>query len=729
MRVLILSAEPRLVDLVKGFVGPQHAFTDAAQWSAGQAILFRERFDLVCLDFECIKNEPLEAFITFDNILTKENTVGCLMVRQTTRQTEQLHNSLESMRETIDMSLGKQHFQDRVQKVARDAMEAAQRHKEDLSGESNEILQIEGVLPQIDRGSLSEVPLSRVLYTCHVRKMTGFLKISNSARSGEIGFDEGEIKIAPGFATLPEIMGMFSWGGGEYQFTPASSPGGKREPTLAVIEHGLTRIPQQNLIEDMKPWMERYPVVTNHWEERASSLDQFTALHALMRVLDGRSNLSRVLSKMGSLAQEAYKAAYFAINTDMVYLHDAPAIRGAVLTYSRDIRLERERVDEAARQQTKAFRASSEERSALEDELQDQLMGMKGLTPHQIFGVWEGCGRSVVQERFYALVKEHHPDVYGGNVSGRVKQLAQEIFILIKNTYAELQKLEKAQTVPPPTSSAAAPTARPAGTAPVMPGPTAVSATGTVRAIPAGATPSGGAEPSTSFAPRATEEVRPDVQSRIERLSGFKQRQQQKMRRVSSHGMAVDSEAELDEESQASEVISEPEPDPEAVREAERQAKLKLLMQKASKVSHPNAPNPARDAFNVGFGLYKEGLFPKALVDLEKAYQLAPDDPLYQTFYAYVLFKVKPDQHERAEELLKVVLQSGHRQAMPDAYLFMGYILKARNEQDKAIKHFERALKLNPGCVEAEREMRHAAIREKRNTSDPGSFIKNLFKK
>lgn len=743
MRVLIISSEPRLTELIKVQVGAQHDVTVETQWGVGQATLFKERFDLVCMDFESLRQERLDAFITIDNILTNENTIGCLLVRRATRQTLELRQGLKSLHEMIDMSLGKQNFQQRLSEIIDAAANASSNRNIDESVETDHILQLEVELPQLERGRLSAVPLARLLYTCHVRKASGFLRLTAGGKTAEIALDQGHIKLAPGYASAAEIINVFAWVGGEYAFTEATPPAGTREETLRVIEHGLSRIPNQLLMNAMDPYMDRFPVVTNHWEERQHTLDDFTALHALMRVIDGRSSWNRVLGKMGSLAHEAFKAAYFAVHTDLIHTHETPSIRGAVLTYARDIRLARERVDEAARQQTKAFRASSDERSTLEHELEDALMGMRAMTPHQIFGVWEGCGREVVQERFYLLVKEHHPDVYGGNVTGRVKQLAQEIFILVKDTYTKLLKVEKAQTVAPPAQTH--------GRAPSAAAVTSVSRTGTARTLTPDATrpkTQPGEEPSRQFAARVpaetpttlanhastsldeASEVRPDVRARIERLSGYRQKQQQRMRRISAHGASLDtrpepSEVSFSEVSELSEPSGPPEPDPEA----ERQAKLKILMQKASKGTHPNAPNPAKDAFNAGYKLYREEMYQRAYAEFLRAYELAPDDALYQTFYAYLLFKLYPDKHERSEEILRDVLVSGNRQAMPDAYLFMGHILKARNEMDKAMKHYERAFKLNPACVEAERELRLAAIRNKRNASEPGSFIKNLFKK
>ena len=73
--------------------------------------------------------------------------------------------------------------------------------------------------------------------------------------------------------------------------------------------------------------------------------------------------------------------------------------------------------------------------SKTERELQRRFESLQDKSHYEIFDVWEGCGREVVQERYYTLVKQNHPDRYGGNVSDKVKKLSQEIFLLIQNAF------------------------------------------------------------------------------------------------------------------------------------------------------------------------------------------------------------------------------------------------------------------------------------------------------
>jgi len=326
----------------------------------------------------------------------------------------------------------------------------------------------------------------------------------------------------------------------------------------------------------------------------------------------------------------------------------------------------------------------------LEAELEASLRKIESLSKYQIFDVPKGCGRQAVHARYRELVKTHHPDVYGGNVTPRVKELSHDVFMIIKDRYLSLLAAELDQPVQP-TSTAAK-------------------------------QGEGLAETSST-------------KERIESLSGYKAQVTRRERRNSAHGLSGESEAmfhglELDSEAFQSEVSDAQELGAETSA-AERKQKVEALATRSQEVLRGNT-TPARQAFNTGFLLYKEDKFPEALALIKRAYELNPD-PLNKTYYAHLLFKLDPDQHRFAETLLREVISGAEkpesRQALPDAHLFMGHLLKARNQPDKALANYAIAFKLNPGCVEAEREVRRAEMRSKRLSTNPGVFLKNLFKK
>lgn len=735
-KVLIISAEPRLVDVIKGVLtADSFELTVVDRWAQGQARLFKDRFDFVVLDYECLKLEALNAFITIDNILLKENTVGLLLVRAISERSQQLEQSLQSIRKTLDMSVGKPAFVKALAaEIARHPSEAKPR---DFSTEDSSYAHVEFELPSIQSGSLQGESVIRALYACRIRKESGWLTVKSGQRSMRFGLNVGELVIPEG-SSRGEVLNVFSWERPSYAFESAKISGSS-ESMLDFLRDGLSKVRREEMLEGIGPVMSQYPAPTNLWEDRKSQLDDFAALHAIARLCDGKTSWTEVLNRMGSLANQAMAAGYFAQQTDLIYTQESPGARGVLITYGRAVRQARQKVADTQRKSTKAFRAASGERDALESELREQLQAMREKSPHEIFEVWEGCGSAVVRDQFYVLVKEHHPDVYGGNVTGQVKTYAQEIFIGVKNAYKELLKVEREQTVGPPPEfgagldAASEPSdfARTEGTDPrrrslhETPGPSDRMQ----RTRSAVGTPILPHEESEA----SVETPRVDVKSRIEKLSGFRRRQARKSRRRSTPGKGLDMGSEVEDlvaESEASEVSEAEESAPEtSPEEAERQAKLERLRKKAEDVGSPNTPDPAKDAFNEGYRAFREDKHQHAYACFKKAHDLKPEDGLYLTFYGYLMFKLEPEKLIEAEELIRKALQTGNRQAMPDACLFFGHILKAKGQTEKAYKQYRRALKLNPASVEAQREVRLAKMRDKRRTSEPGTFIKNLFKK
>ncbi len=752
--VLIISAEPRLADAIKDAVGSaENHFTVVDRWATGQALLFKDHFDVVCLDYECLKLEALDAFITIDNVFQKEQTVGVLLVRQLSQRARDLESSLQSIKSTIDMSQGKPQFVEKLTRVFSSLAEIRARLDE-RSVEIDNIITLEKDLPNVENGSLSSVPLSRLFYALRVRKESGVLTVTAGGRSGKVAFRQGELAEGPGYGSRSDALSMFEWVGGSYTFE-RKEVSGNAVDTFSLILAGVSRVPYQSLLDALQTQVELYPVPTNLWEDRQEKTKDFVALSAFMRVCDGATSLNDVVTGLGSMSHEGFKAAYYAVQTDLVHLHDSKNASGAIITYDRDIRRQREKVDAEKVKQTKAFRATAD-RSELEKELNAQLQFMKRASPHDVFGVWEGCGRKVVQERFYALVKETHPDVYGGNVSGEVKTLSQEIFMLVKATYQGLLKVERQQTVAPPADydvpddgeGLGEPSEvnfkdgeRPrTGTSNrplrVTPTPKRTPQATPVQKVERRPTP----RPASAATP-SEERRKTDVASKIAQLSGFQKRKSRVARRRSKTDPGQNAakapefdESNLEEFSDLSEAHESENSLGEESTPAEldeRKQRLEALMKRTSEKTGAGAPDPAKDAFNEGFQLFRAEDNAKAYEYFQKAYELDKEDARYLTFYGYMMYLNEPHRIDEAEDIIRKALNTkkNAKAARPDTHLFWGHILKARGLTEKALKQYEAALRLNPLSKEAEREIRLGKMRAKRRTSEPGTFIKNLFKK
>ena len=176
-------------------------------------------------------------------------------------------------------------------------------------------------------------------------------------------------------------------------------------------------------------------------------------------------------------------------------------------------------------------------------------------------------------------------------------------------------------------------------------------------------------------------------------------------------------------------VSSEPSIETEEERKnRERMEKLKALRDRAQE-NKPGAVTGAQELFREGFKLYREEEFEDAFQKFKRAYEQEPDRAAHVAFYAFLWFKTDPEHARDAEELLRKAIEMNDRQTQPDALLFLAHMVKARGEPETALKFYEKAFALNPNSREAERELRLAKIRGGSRASEPGTFIKNLFKK
>jgi curved DNA-binding protein CbpA len=413
----------------------------------------------------------------------------------------------------------------------------------------------------------------------------------------------------------------------------------------------------------------------------------------------------------------------------------------------------------------------------IERELERRFETIQKQSSYEVFGVWEGCGSDVVKERYYALVKENHPDRYGGNVSDKVKRLSQEIFLQIQKSFRQLLKVETIQRKPDPnknTDRAAAidrlsklanqKTAERRDSEPAEASSQAPPIT-THFHEPA-------PEPGMSAASEVFEAVTISTRDAdtIEEDSLPEEERRAKLARLAR--LARNKPTTGTTRTPSRPIHNTSPPSSNVLDEEERRAKLARLASKRSappamqaptrtiaatpaptsrddqsspgpqlttqKAQLPTDPQTPKDHFNLGYHEFRIKKRPRhALQHLEQAYQGEPQNALYSTYYGYVLFLIRPEEKATSEQLLKQALESNDRTAAPDAHLFMGYLLKTHGSDKKkqqAHKHFQQALALNPASHEAEREIRLYEKRQQqqqqpRPQDDVGAFLGKFFKK
>ncbi len=421
-------------------------------------------------------------------------------------------------------------------------------------------------------------------------------------------------------------------------------------------------------------------------------------------------------------------------------------------------------------------------------ELERRYEKMRRARAHDVFGLWEGCGRDLVNEKFYELVKEYHPDKYAAD-STRARELAQEVFLLVRSARTKLLKIEREQTRSSPGSDrqdamerlkrragglnmdgldalsqaseayeamSSAQQETLASSRSFEPPKIEVNRSSEVsRPSETGAqlsattsSPSGLSEPSMSSAER---------RQALEALAS-KRTRRTPLRRAQITRPSTGDDTSLSAEDRAAKLAALASKRPKAPFELSQASAVSLATESSSSLANSSSPSvlptagfrpgdvtdtnsmeqlTPKEAFRRGYQDFKLERYESALNALGFAYNSETENSLFMTYYAYVLFKVDANTHKsEAEKLLRAAIRTGDRQALPDAHLFLGLILStAPNKAREAQKHFRAALHLNPSSHEAQRQVRLFEMRQRNKADAPeeegdgGSLFKKLFKK
>lgn len=766
-KLLLISASNSLENRLGNLIEATSDLGRVSSWDEAHRALSKSSPAAVLIDADLADPSTVSELVRLDNVLTKDDKPAYFVGQDDQGQLREWAGMFDSVQAVVSPADRPRKLREHVESHLSETCDSAEADAgDDRSGdEPDESTEVVVRLPKIDDGTLKNLSLGRILYILNIREQTGALKLSTDNMDRSFAFQEGRFVDAPNHDDRRALTGAFAWPKGDFQFEPRNSLSGSASSTSAVIIEGLsTHRAHRQLMNGLMSRMQAYPVVTQLWDHRRSDLD-WDILEPFLDHCDGRTDLETIFSQLGDRVTTAFQAAAFARDTDLIVFRGQQTPGGVELEYDHDTTTSSsDNRAESTAESSKAERATGTERLELKRELNTFLDELESMSSHDIFGLWEGCGRELVKKTYYRMVKEHHPDVYGGNVSPRIRATAQEIFVQIREAYTELLKAEDEQTQPPPDNFDASKSPRKRreqvktlkpgqARSPVAPEPDDQddrqdSADDSARQQQPSrqkraSTPIGlGREPSSAHPDLEQSQNRREDQGRNtatnsscgsadsaagadsnggdnddkddeewrrKRLEKLQNSSRKRRRSSSTTGSTAGSSAGADTSSE-----SIPSPDD------------------SSSQSSKDPEKRAQEAFNAGYKHYKNERYPKALPLFEKAHELDSEHGLYMTFLANTLFQVEPDQADRSIELLKSAIETQNRQALPDAHLFLGNILKVKDSEHTAYKHFKRALELNPQSRDAQREIRLYERRHGKDENDDneesGGFLNKLFK-
>jgi len=156
---------------------------------------------------------------------------------------------------------------------------------------------------------------------------------------------------------------------------------------------------------------------------------------------------------------------------------------------------------------------------------------------------------------------------------------------------------------------------------------------------------------------------------------------------------------------------------------------LDELVNGPKKTLNINQVIEAETAYQEGRTFLKNRRFNAAAKQLQRAIELSPEEPEYLTHYAWALFKSAPEQSDKQNRALEVLLASRELNPGLDlTHLYLGHIYQGQGKERPAEKSFELAVQANPHCTEALRELRLLNLRREQASQSKGLFKKFINK-
>ncbi len=131
-------------------------------------------------------------------------------------------------------------------------------------------------------------------------------------------------------------------------------------------------------------------------------------------------------------------------------------------------------------------------------------------------------------------------------------------------------------------------------------------------------------------------------------------------------------------------------------------------------------------AYQKGKSLFEEKKYKEAQKAFAEALELSPNEAEYLMYKTWAAYKANPDglgvMSETRKQLIRVTELSPR---LGLAHLYLGYLCKEEHNVKEAQRRFERAVRCDPDCTEALRELRLMSLRKEK----PEKKRKGLFGK
>lgn len=152
----------------------------------------------------------------------------------------------------------------------------------------------------------------------------------------------------------------------------------------------------------------------------------------------------------------------------------------------------------------------------------------------------------------------------------------------------------------------------------------------------------------------------------------------------------------------------------ENIATEEKRSTYKVMKEIESSGDSPTSMYNAEKFFNEGKRLIKGRSYTAAREKFISALELNPKDPAYLGAATWSEFLAAEDKKSTLKKLIKELEKAvTMNKRIADNFYYLGTLYKYDNDMDRAERNFRKALEIDPGYIQAKRELRLIQIRSK----------------
>jgi CheY-like chemotaxis protein len=137
----------------------------------------------------------------------------------------------------------------------------------------------------------------------------------------------------------------------------------------------------------------------------------------------------------------------------------------------------------------------------------------------------------------------------------------------------------------------------------------------------------------------------------------------------------------------------------------------------------------AETAFQKGTVLFKVKKYDQAQNAFAEALEINPNEAEYLMYQTWSAYKSNPKAMDVIIDARKNLLRAIElNPKLSLAHLFLGYLCKDEGNKKEAQRHFERAIKCDPNCTEALREIRLMGMRKEKTEKEKKGLFGKIFR-